>query len=105
MLYKAIANKCPFWIYYVDKVLDLDQEVYVFKRSERNINFPNGLFLETGEYYFLYIHSPKYIFQYSIEENKKIGVNRFDSTTNWKIYLWGKDLIGISNRYKFELIR
>ena len=99
MLYKVKAEQHPLWIYYVEKVIDLEQEIFVFKS---NGTLLNATFLEKGEHYFLHLCSPNYIFQSRIDENGILVVNRFDSSPNWKIYLWGKELVAISRKNRLE---
>ena len=93
MLYKAETKGHPFWIYFVKKVIDLEQEIFVFKNKNTLLD---GIFLDEGEHFFLHLCNPNYIFQYRIDENGTLIVNRFDGSPNWKVYLWGKELVAIS---------
>lgn len=101
MLYRANASEFPFWVYYVEKVIDHGQEIFLFKR---NAGMPFGVFLNKDEHYFLYLCNPQRIFD-SKNENGIIVVDRYVSEANWKIYLWKTELIGLSSKNKnLELI-
>ena len=98
MLYVAKVDNYGFWVYYVDKVIDLDQEIFVFKRTPVEIE---GKYIQNGEHYFLHICTPEKVFESRKDDVNNILVNRFVSLANWKIYLWGKELVGISSKNKF----
>lgn len=103
MLYRANASEFPFWVYYVKMITDPDveQEVFVFRRNEGK---PFGLYLNQNEHYFLYIYNPSRIFD-TITEDGKVYIDRYNSQPNWKIYLWGKDLVALSSKVKnLELV-
>jgi hypothetical protein len=101
MLYKINAKEHPFWVYYVNLVIEQGEEIFVFKRS-KNESFAK--YLNDNEYYFLHVCDPDGVYDCEFKDGK-VQINRTPQEKHWKIYLWGKDLVTVSSRSKiFEAI-
>jgi len=96
-MYLLHKNVNPIWVYSVKKILDSNQELYVFLYARDKV-IKAELVLEDN--FFLFLEKANYIYYFA---NGTIDQNLKES--NFKIYLWENKIVAIHNRHILKSVK